>query len=575
MSFLDPLLPAACFRFFDPGACPSFPSGSGIPVTANHAARWRRSSATSSRVSIRTEDTADPVVLDLRAAGGPNTSAPPAESDTSAPPPPNRIRVKNPREGRARPFDPSAGGAPSVGSARSNPTASPEGGAPFPSPRANAPPRAAARIDLSRPVYAFSGGSLAGSNTTSPTVTSRPGLSLVERTSSRTAGSELDTAATVTCSANVLLSFSSARDGRPGNAGGSSSVASTAPPAASPRSPLTPPATTEMSPLSALRTTGATRLRPLSNEKESIPPILASSSFFGAARTSTTATWFGGIVAGLLPYGITPATRSPPPTNACSHAAILPSFVRHPSGGGSGRNTEETRRAASETLGEMSESSGAPLTSTRVTRTARTVLTTDVIVTGVGFGLSTATRRYRSFDTATTPKSITPMMRVLFRSRLLPSLIPHGTVRPSPSFPSALPRKSSAESDEDVREPEAPPAFDEPPDPPGDFASSSFLDSLSPWMTAAAALAAASAMAAARNAACSASKHVSWPWNTFTGISSVVRFVSSASVAVKMALVDCGSYSTSNGSIAPPAGTVVLNGAFVSLKQHASSGEES
>ena len=125
-----------------------------------------------------------------------------------------------------------------------------------------------------------------------------------------------------------------------------------------------------------------------------------------------------------------------------------------------------------------------------------------------------------------------------------------------------------------LREPEAPPAFDDA-DPPGDFASSSFLDSLSPWMTAAAALAAASAMAAARNAACSASKHVSWPWNTFTGISSVVRFVSSASVAVKMALVDCGSYSTSNGSIAPPAGTVVLNGAFVSLKQHASSGEES
>ena len=69
---------------------------------------------------------------------------------------------------------------------------------------------------------------------------------------------------------------------------------------------------------------------------------------------------------------------------------------------------------------------------------------------------------------------------------------------------------------------------------------------------------------------------MSWPWNTFTGISSVVRFVSSASVAVKMALVDCGSYSTSNGSIAPPpAGTEVLNGAFVSLKQHASSGEES
>ena len=125
VSFLDPLLPAACFRFFDPGACASSPSGSGIPVTANHAARWRRSSATSSRVSIRTEDTADPVVLDLRAAGGPNASAPPADSDTSAPPPPNRIRVKN-REKGARDPDPSAGGAPSVGSARSNPTASPK-----------------------------------------------------------------------------------------------------------------------------------------------------------------------------------------------------------------------------------------------------------------------------------------------------------------------------------------------------------------------------------------------------------------------------------------------------------------
>ena len=239
---------------------------------------------------------------------------------------------------------------------------------------------------------------------------------------------------TVTASEKVLLSLSNAREGRPGNAGGSSIVARTTPSPPPSPSPFPSDPETRTSPRSARSTTGATRLRPLSKAKESIPPIRASSSFSGAARTSTVTTWSGGTTTGDVSVS----------SKSCLHASMRPSLVRHLSGGGFGLNGAGTRFAASETACEMVELTLAPETSTRVTCTDRTVDTTDWILRGTGFGLNMATRRYRSFETLTTPKSITPMICVPFRSRYFPSLNAQGTVRPPPSFPSALPRYSSA-----------------------------------------------------------------------------------------------------------------------------------
>ena len=412
-------------------------SGSAPPARAavSHASRARRSSATSSVVNMRTVETVDPD-LDLR---------------TSIP----SLEPRVPKTPAIAPV------ARRFGAGELAPMSSPT------APRYR-----------SKPVYAERLGSADGSKMISATATSRLGRSLVERSSARTVGSDDETISdTVTASEKVLLSLSNAREGRPGNAGGSSIVARTTPSPPPSPSPFPSDPETRTSPRSARSTTGATRLRPLSKAKESIPPIRASSSFSGAARTSTVTTWSGGTTTGDVSVS----------SKSCLHASMRPSLVRHLSGGGFGLNGAGTRFAASETACEMVELTLAPETSTRVTCTDRTVDTTDWILRGTGFGLNMATRRYRSFETLTTPKSITPMICVPFRSRYFPSLNAQGTVRPPPSFPSALPRDSSA----------------------GLVGTTG--DEAPAGITVADTIAAASAAAAARVAARSASKHISCP----------------------------------------------------------------
>ena len=89
--------------------------------------------------------------------------------------------------------------------------------------------------------------------------------------------------------------------------------------------------------------------------------------------------------------------------------------------------------------------------------------------------------------------------------------------------------------------------------------------------TAAAIMAAASAAALARISAWSASKQVSCPWCTSMGISSVVRLVSSSSVAVKTTFLSCGVYSIVKGARGWPGLTTCPPVKSFTSKQHTSS----
>ena len=435
---------------------------------------------------------------------------------------------------------------------------------------------APARLLRAKPVYARSASMAAGSNTTSPTTTRFPGLSFFSESSRRTAGSEEANPKTVTASANELCSVSDARVLRPGNAAGTSSVASasvTSPPATF----LTtlarpfPSAATATSPRSARSTTGATRTLPLSSVNESMPPMRAISSSSGAASTSIVATWSGGMTtadetnffASRTSSRMSPASapfalvseRSSRLAKLCTHAAIFPRSVRHPSGGGSGRNGGVFRVANSDWSAETEEGamgalSGAAETSTRVTRAARTVLVTDSIATATGLGLRTATRRTFVSPTRVTPKSITPMMDKPSFSRYFPSETAQGTaisVSRDSSELFALVARSSVSSP----------------------ASGEGLAGV----TVEYALEAAAAAAAARVAACAASKHASCPWYTRSGTWSVVRFVSSSRRASKSAATARGSYSISSDRTASPGRTtcVASNDDETTRRQHAAS----
>ena len=465
------------------------------------------------------------------------------------------------------------------------------------------------RLLRASPVYARSASRSAGSKTTSPTTTLLPGLSFSAEGSSRTAGSEDAEPKTVTASANELRSVNGARVLRPGNAAGTSRVASTAPsfsgasppPAAAAlrRSGIPGPprlsATTATSPRSARSTTGATSVLPLSSANESMPPMRAISSSSGAASTSIVATWSGGMItadadlnAFPSPRGVaasrafeatvsfaapslrvsSEASSAPPPRSPprlaklCTHAAIFPRSVRHPSEGGSGRNGAVLRVAASDCNAETEEApmgalSGAADTSTLVTRAARTVLVTDSIAIATGLGLRTATRLTFSSPTRVTPKSITPMMDKPSFSRYFPSLTAHGTAR------------RSASSSEDAAIPVAAAATGTASAPATRLARSPASPA---GVTVEYAPAAAAAAAAARVAACAASKHASCPWYTRSGTTSAVRLVVSSRRASNSAATARGSYSISSDRTTSPGATtcVASNTDDTTRRQHAS-----
>ena len=529
--------------------------GSSPPATRAHASRARVISSTSAEESAGAAVTARAPSGRLfcganrRAESAPNPKKEAARRTVSA------ARLQKPLFAPSRAADPLSRGE----------RAEDEGGRrlSFVAP---------ARLLRAKPVYARSASMAAGSNTTSPTTTRFPGLSFFSASSSRIAGSEEANPKTVTASANELCSVSDARVLRPGNAAGTSSVAS-ASEAPTPVAFLTtlarpfPSAAIATSPRSARSTTGATSTLPLSSVNESMPPMRAISSSSGAASTSIVATWSGGMTTAdetKLPSSSAPASasfalsseRKTRLAKLCTHAAIFPRSVRHPSGGGSGRNGGVLRVANSDWSAETEEGamgalSGAAETSTRVTRAARTVLVTDSIATATGLGLRTATRRTFSSPTRVTPKSITPMMDKPSFSRYFPSETAQGTAISASdrSEFARFARKGSSRS----------PAKGAGPGPAG--------------VTVEYATEAAAAAAAARVAACAASKHASCPWYTRSGTWSVVRFVSSSRRASKSAATARGSYSISSVFTASPGRTtcVASNDDETTRRQHAAS----